>query len=220
MKPKEFVSSIQELKFENVFNPYADRCSVHDLSDAPYRRAQALLELLEAAVETEVDAFWIGRDLGYRGGRRTGLALTDDMHLAVHALRWNVSIERATTGSLVAERTAAVIWSMLALVPAAVFLWNVFPFHPHEPDDPFSNRAHRPHERAVGEELLAQLVVMLRPRRLVAIGNDAAKAASRIAGITAVMHVRHPSYGGQPEFIRQIRDLYGLKANAEQLALL
>jgi hypothetical protein len=220
MKPREFVNSIQELKFENVFNPYADRCSVHDVSDAPYRRAQALLELLEAAVETEVDAFWIGRDLGYRGGRRTGLALTDDVHLAVHALRWNVSIERATTGSLVAERTAAVIWSMLALVPAAVFLWNVFPFHPHEPDDPFSNRSHRPHERAVGEELLAQLVVMLRPRRLVAIGNDAAKAASRIAGITGVMHVRHPSYGGQPEFIRQIRDLYGLKADAEQLALL
>ena len=220
MKPREFVSSIQELKFENVFNPYADRCSVHDVSDAPDRRAQALLELLEAAVETEVDAFWIGRDLGYRGGRRTGLALTDDVHLAVHALRWNVSIERATTGSLVAERTAAVIWSMLALVPAAVFLWNVFPFHPHEPDDPFSNRSHRPHERAVGEALLAQLVVMLRPRRLVAIGNDAAKAAARIGGITGGMHVRHPSYGGQPEFIRQIRDLYGLKADAEQLALL
>lgn len=220
MKPKEFVSSIQELRFENVFNPYADRCSVHDLIDAPYRRAQALLELLEAAMETEVDAFWIGRDLGYRGGRRTGLALTDDVHLAVHALRWNVSIERATTGSLVAERTASVIWSMLSLVPAAVFLWNVFPFHPHDPNDPFSNRLHRPHERAVGEELLAQLIVMLRPRRLVAIGNDAAKAAYRNAGITGVVHVRHPSYGGQPEFIRQIRELYGLRADAGQLALL
>lgn len=220
MKPKEFVSSIQELKFQNVFNPYADRCSVHDVSDAPYRRAQALLELLEAAVETDVDAFWIGRDLGYRGGRRTGLALTDDVHLAVHAMRWNVSIERATTGSLVAERTAAVVWSMLALVPAAVFLWNVFPFHPHEPDDPFSNRSHRPDERAIGEELLAQLVVMLRPSRLVAIGNDAARAASRIAGIAGVMHVRHPSYGGQPEFVRQIRDLYSLRADVRQLDLL
>jgi uracil DNA glycosylase superfamily protein len=217
VKPKEFVRSIQELKFENVFNPYSDRCSVHDVSDAPSRRAQALLELLEAAVETEVDAFWIGRDLGYRGGRRTGLALTDDVHLAVHALRWNVSIERATTGSLVAERTAAVIWSMLALVPAAVFLWNVFPFHPHEPGDPFSNRSHRPHERAVGEEVLAQLVVMLRPRRLVAIGNDAAKAAHRLGG-AEIVQVRHPSYGGQRDFISQVRCLYGLRKNADQLS--
>jgi hypothetical protein len=189
------------------------------VSVAPSRRAAALLELLEAAVDTEVDAFWIGRDLGYRGGRRTGLALTDDVHLAVHALRWNVSIERATTGSLVAERTAAVIWSMLALVPAAVFLWNVFPFHPHEPGDPFSNRSHRPRERAVGEELLAQLIVMLRPRRLVAIGNDAAKAAYRLGGDTEIIQVRHPSYGGQRDFVTQVECLYGLHRNTAQLNL-
>lgn len=220
MKPKEFVNAIQELKFENVFNPYADRCSVHDVEDAPCRRAQALLELLEAATETQVDAFWIGRDLGHRGGRRTGLALTDDVHLSIHAMRWNVSIERATTGTLVAERTAAVIWSMLTLVPSAVFLWNVFPFHPHGPDDPFSNRSHTPRERAVGEELLAQLVVMLRPCRLVAIGNDAAKTASRVSGNQEVIHVRHPSYGGQRDFMEQIRSLYDLKPPAEQMALL
>lgn len=219
MRPTEFVSSIQGLRFENVFNPYADRCSVHDVSDAPHRRAQALLELLEAAVDTHVDAFWIGRDLGYRGGRRTGLALTDDVHLAVHALRWNVSIERATTGSLVAERTAAVIWRMLALVPAAVFLWNVFPFHPHEPGDPFSNRSHRPHERAVGEDLLAQLIVMLKPRRLVAIGNDAAKTAHRLGGDAEIIQVRHPSYGGQRDFINQVECLYGLHRNTVQLNL-
>lgn len=220
MKPREFVNSIQELRFENVFNPYADRCSVHDVSDAPHRRAQALLELLEAAMETEVDAFWIGRDLGYRGGRRTGLALTDDVHLTVHALRWKVSIERATTGTPVAERTAAVIWSMLMLVPAAVFLWNVFPFHPHEPGDPFSNRSHRPHERAVGEELLAQLILMLRPRRLVAIGNDAAKTAHRLGGEAEIVQVRHPSYGGQRDFEQQVRDLYQICDRPAQLGLL
>src|SRR5208282_2509608 len=159
-------------------------CAVHDVKDAPLRRSLALLQLLLVASANEIDALWIGRDLGHRGGRRTGLALTDDVHLPIHAARWNISVERATTGSFMAERTAAVIWSMLAVVNAPVFLWNVFPFHPHEPDAPFSNRSHKPNERAVGEALLAELVAMLRPRRLVAIGNDAAKAAGRLTGIT------------------------------------
>jgi hypothetical protein len=217
--PREFVGSLKAVRFENVFNPYVDRCIVHDLADAPSRRSMALLELLEMAVATEVDSLWIGRDLGHRGGRRTGLALTDDVHLTIHATRWNVSIERATMGSMVAERTAAVIWSMLALVAVPVFLWNVFPLHPHDPEDPFSNRSHRPHERVVGEALLAELISMLRPRRLVAIGNDAAKVASRLAGVTEVVQVRHPSYGGQSAFVRQIRSLYDLRSRPTQLDL-
>src|ERR1700692_4230247 len=113
MRPAQFVTSLKELKFENAFNPYSDRCDVHDVEDAPERRSRALLSMLEAAADTEIDALWIGRDLGHRGGRRTGLALTDDVHLTVHATRWNISIQRATTGSMVAEGTAAVIWSML-----------------------------------------------------------------------------------------------------------
>ena len=119
-----------------------------------------------------------------------------------------------------AERTAAVIWSMLVSVPAAVFLWNVFPLHPHEPNDPFTNRSHRPKERIAGEALLAELITMLHPRRLVAIGNDAAKVAGKFAGLTEVVHVRHPSYGGQTEFIEQIRSLYQLTDRNKQLTLL
>lgn len=220
MKPKEFVITLQGLVFDCVFNPYADRCPVHDVKDAPQRRATVLLALLEAAAITQIDSLWIGRDLGYRGGRRTGLALTDDVHLNTHATRWNVSVQRATKGVMVAERTASVIWGMLAAVPVPIFLWNVFPLHPHEPELPFSNRSHKPHERRAGEEILAELILMLRPRRLVAIGNDAAKTAARLTDTEDVVQVRHPSYGGQRDFVRQVSELYDIVVRAEQPVLL
>lgn len=211
MKIHPFVEAVSSLRFEDCFNPYSDRCKVHDRRDAPRRRAAALSALLRCATEKPVDAIWIGRDLGYRGGRRTGLALTDDVHLHQHAKRWNVELapELPTVGSAVAERTAAVIWGMLEHIDARIFLWNVFPLHPHETGDPFTNRQHNAHERRAGEELLQQLIVMLRPSRIVAIGNDAAAAAQRITDNVPVICVRHPSYGGQTQFQEQISELYG-----------
>lgn len=215
MKPAQFVEQLCALGFEHTFNPYSDTCIVHDVVDAPLRRSQALLAVLKAATRVELDALWIGRDLGYRGGRRTGLAFTDDVHMRAHLARWEVDIERPTKGSVVTERTAAVIWGALSRIHSPIFLWNVFPLHPHEPNEPFTNRSHKAHERAAGEEILAQLIMLLRPRRIVAIGNEATRTAHRIATKIEVHQVRHPSYGGQTEYGEQIRALYTFEPVAQ-----
>jgi hypothetical protein len=211
MKLHPFVSAVASLHFEDTFNPYSDRCSVYDRTDAPSRRAETLSRMVEQAEASGVDSIWIGRDLGYRGGRRTGMALTDDVHMECHARRWNFAANRSTVGEAVAERTAAVVWGMLNRIDVRVFLWNVFPLHPHEADAPFTNRQHNAAERRAGEEILDILLELLRPARVVAIGNDAAASAARIAGPTPVTTVRHPSYGGQRQFEQQITELYGLK---------
>lgn len=209
MTPQAFVSSLADLRFADVFNPYSDRCAVCDLTDAPRTRSRTLIRLLEAAMECQLDAIWIGRDLGYRGGRRTGLALTDDVHVEAHGARWGVSAQRPTKGEPIAERTAAITWQILSRIELPIFLWNVFPLHPHRPNHPFSNRSHNSHERHAGEEVLRQLVLLLRPRRLVAIGGDAAGVARRLVDEQSVVRIRHPSYGGQREFLSQVTDLYG-----------
>ena len=210
MKPADFVDTLSGLVFQDTFNPYLHRCPVHDRDDAPSLRRGALLEMLQEAAPSDVEAIWVGRDLGYRGGRRTGLALTDDRHIKAHATRWSIDITRPTEGEMVSEKTAAVVWDVLAHVTSQVFLWNVFPFHPHEPSEPFSNRAHNASERAAGEDVLVALIELLRPRRLVAIGNIAADSARRVCGTVEVVHVRHPSYGGRKEFLKNMRALYGV----------
>lgn len=72
MTPVGFVEKLRRRIFEDTFNPYSDRCVVHDHNDAR-RRRNTLLAILESAVVSDVDSLWIGRDLGYRGGRHTGL---------------------------------------------------------------------------------------------------------------------------------------------------
>src|SRR5260370_21422238 len=212
-----FVNAVAALRFDNCFNPYVDRCEIHDRQDAPNRRATALSAMLASALAARIDAIWMGRELGYRGGRRTGLALTDDVHIARHAKRWDLVAERPTIGAAIAERTAAVIWSMLGEIDARIFLWNVFPLHPHESGEPFTNRQHNARERRAGEELLETLVALLKPARIIAIGNDAAAAANRISDDIPVIGVRHPSYGGQTEFLCQIAKLYDASLQPRRL---
>ncbi|MCP1463343.1 hypothetical protein J3D60_001168 [Pseudomonas sp. S3E17] len=50
-----------------------------------------------------------------------------------------------------------------------------------------------------------------------AIGNDAAAAAHRITDSVPVVCVRHPSYGGQTQFQKQISELYGRRMSTGSL---
>lgn len=210
MNPKTFVTLLSEVRLPAVFNPYVDHCKTHDRADAASRRKQNLQHFLEVALDKKIETIWIARDLGYRGGRRTGVALTDDIHLdQASRLLGGASLKRATRGPAVAERTAAIVWKVLADLDEPVFLWNVFPFHPHEPKDPFSNRCHTREERLVALPLLRALINMLQPKQLVAIGRDAQLALKDLE--TPVATVRHPSYGGQCEFMSGLYSLYGVK---------
>lgn len=209
--PESFATMLSRTRLSSVFNPYRDCCPLHDQADAARVRKHNLASYLEAALAARVDTLWIARDLGYRGGRRTGIPLTDEIHLALAGtLLGGIVLNRATRGPVVAERTAASVWTVLSRIGEPVVFWNIFPLHPHLADDPLSNRCHTRTEREATWPFLIALIAMIQPRRIVAIGRD---AGSALAGIDVPLHVvRHPSYGGQAEFMAGLYDIYGIAA--------
>lgn len=212
--PKTFADALAKTSLPSVFNPYADCCPTHDRPDAAQVRRRNLIRCLDAAIAAQVDTIWVARDLGYRGGRRTGVPLTDEIHLdQAAALMGGIALDRATQGPAVAERTAAVVWKVLGRIGEPVVLWNIFPLHPHEANDPFSNRCHTRAEREATWPLLVALIAMIKPRRIVAIGRDAGVALDGLD--IPVEIVRHPSYGGQAEFISGVNRIYGLGEKVE-----
>lgn len=208
MNSKSFVAQLSQIELAGVFNPYRDRCETHDLADAPAVRRRNLRSYLAAIEQLETDTIWMGRDLGYRGGRRTGLALTDERSLPFLAASYpGATPSKATKGPVVAERTAAEIWAVLARLSRRPLLWNVFPFHPHDPDEPLSNRRFTRSELDSVNELNRELAAWLKIRRIICIGQDAASYAATFG--VDVECVRHPSYGGVRDFRSGVAKIYG-----------
>lgn len=204
-----FIDDLSTYQAEAVFNPWAMNCELVDADDSfDVRRENLRAVLCACAAADEVDV-WIGRDLGWRGGRRTGVALVDESSLDGYARSIEVAgLRKATRGPVMRERTATEIHFARARVSRKLFFWNVFPFHPHEEGKPQSNRMHTRQERDAGLALLTVVFSLLPVSRVVTIGNDANEALKAID--VACFPVRHPSYGGQKDFHRQVDLFYGL----------
>ena len=212
LSPQSFVEMVADVELPSVFNPYRDICPEYDSATSARIRRQNLENFLLSAQQGEGLSVWVGRDLGYRGGRRTGVALTDELHLQeLSQIYPNMPAPRkATRGPVMVEKTASVFWRMIRQIDDPLFTWNVFPFHPHEEEKPFTNRCHTGQERKFVEPLFKELLNILQPQQLIAIGNDADKAIKGL-GLSCVK-LRHPSYGGVSDFTKGVSDLHKMKS--------
>jgi uracil DNA glycosylase superfamily protein len=211
MTVNEFVDELSSISLPNVFNPYRDVCTLSDHPASPSLRCQNLTFFLKAMLKYETRSLWLGRDLGYRGGRRTGIALTDEFHLDYLQSTFGIfGIIKATSDEEpTKERTATEVWKVLSRIGEPVLLWNAFPFHPFDEDEPLSNRRHTAKEFDVCRHILATLFDWLQPTTVIALGADAEAAVLSMG--RKCERVRHPSYGGQTDFAREISRIYELR---------
>jgi hypothetical protein len=204
-----FIAEISSYEADGVFNPWRMNCQASDSESSFCVRQDNLRTVLTACAGSQEVDVWVGRDLGWRGGRRTGVALVDEPSLHDYALSIGApQVRKATADSVMRERTATEVHMARARVARKIFFWNVFPFHPHEEGKPQSNRMHTRREREVGLHFLSTILALMPVGQVVSIGNDATSALQ--AAEVQCLPVRHPSYGGQKEFHHQIDQHYGI----------
>lgn len=176
-------------------NPYAS-----DVPGAALRRANLRRYLLTMRA-LEPTAVLVGEAPGYRGCRLTGVPFTSERLLldGVAGGGYAIAGNPAT-----AEATATIVWQTLRALPRLPLLWNAYPFHPHRPGNPRSNRAPRPAELLAGERYFRTLLALFAECRVLAVGRKATLALTRWGiDFTAV---RHPSHGGKTAFQTGVRD--------------
>lgn len=177
----------------------------------PYRRAhlRANLQLyLEWLAPRYNGILIVGEAAGYNGCRHSGIPFTSAPQIrdGVHALFRELG-PRLTLHEEASERSAAIVWGLIAAYRRLPVLWNAFPCHPHKPGMPASNRGPTPAELAAGAPYMHRLAQLLQPRHIVGLGRHAQRSAEALFPDREITYIRHPSMGGKPAFIAGLTPL-------------
>ncbi len=199
-----FLRLLQRHCAEDVFNPWADR----NEDDLPHNGPEARRRRLAAHLRVDATHVLIGEAPGYQGCRISGIPFTSERLLMAGLIpRVAPPGRRLCTRAVPwSEPSATILWSTLhelAIAQTAV-LWNAFPWHPHCPGDPYSNRTPTRAECQSGLSILEVLLESMPSAKLFAVGRHAERTL-RLIGREAVV-LRHPSRGGAGAFRRTLRD--------------
>lgn len=137
----------------------------------------------------------VGEAAGWQGARQSGVPFTSAPAVGLRGGK---------------EPSATAMHELLGRVGLLdrALLWNAFPLHPHDLDDPRTNRTPTSAELDAGLHAL-QLAIF--GRRVVCVGRTAERKVMRILGhkipdihnavaTSRAITVRHPSHGGRTRF--------------------
>lgn len=213
------LSLLKDFRAPDVCNPWRGRDAL-DLSAAA---GAERLDRLERHLDCRARLVLVGEAAGYQGCRYSGIPFTSERLLLEGAIpRVSCPARLTRRARPWSEPSASILWGTLHELGIApqVVLWNAFPWHPHLPDQPHSNRRPTRAELARGAPALRALVERFSGAQIVAVGQVAHDALTRLLG-TAVPRVRHPAYGGATEFAQGIRTLVkqsGIRRHSGELS--
>ena len=162
-------------------------------------------------LERSPDILLVGEAPGFRGMRITGVPFTNRTIFEGPANSFGLFgpgkgyVLPPEASGVAAEPTATVMWQVLAELDVLPLLWSAFPWHPHQPGRPLSNRTPTPAEAALGTPFWQTLAELFAVRTVVAVGNVAHRSLQR-SGLE-VAKIRHPAHGGRAGFKRGLEQL-------------
>lgn len=189
------VSSTPEL-----FNPYNGEHPELDRPGAAAIRRANLRGYLNAYTEAP-QLFLLLEAPGPWGCRFSGVPITSENHL----LDSDFPLSGEATGITNEPHTeycAGIFWRVLKEHFPSFFVWNSVPFHPHDEGEPLTIRTPRRTEVRAYSSFLADMLAIIKPARVLAIGRKAEQALGDVD--VDCTYVRHPSHGGAKKFERGV----------------
>lgn len=209
-KLKLIIHDISNYKFIDSFNPYKDICEYFDAPNSHKVRKKNLEKYLEHFSKLDSIDLWVGRDLGYKGGRRTGIPFTSENNIDTLNLKLGLDLKIESKSKVISSEVSAnTIWEIFNNLSNNIIFWNIYPYHPHEKGNQLSNRKFNREEEIFGLRILKALIDSLNINRIICIGNDSVNSLKKAKIVDIpITSVRHPSYGGVTIFKNQMKDLY------------
>ncbi len=202
LEEKVFSASV---KGDILFNQYNDRSPEIDLPNADEIRRENLKNYL-LSFPRRPSVILIGEAPGWRGCRFSGVPFTSEFQLCDYSPPF-MGNQSSNNNSPYKENTATIFWKYMRNYHPKFFTWNCLPFHPHKPDDLLSNRTPSREEIDAHLTLLSDIVTLLKPSQIIAVGKSAEHALKKIE--IPCKYVRHPSRGGANEFRASMEQFFG-----------
>jgi uracil-DNA glycosylase len=174
-------------------------------------RCRNLEIYLQEMLDRRPGVLLVGEAPGFRGMRITGVPFTNRTIFEGPANSFGLFgpgkgyVLPPEAAGVAAEPTATVMWQVLEEVGLLPLLWSAFPWHPHQPGKPLSNRTPRPSETKLGTPFWQDLAELFGISSIVAVGNVAQHSLQR-SGLNAPK-IRHPAHGGRDGFKRGLEQL-------------
>jgi hypothetical protein len=197
----KFISRLsKESPTDNLENPYYGRSKLTLL------RRENLRLYLEQMQAQNPEVLLLGEAPGYNGCGRTGIPFTSERTVSEENFFQGGGYQVAPVkGQLQSEQSAGILWQALQNWEPKPLIWNIFPFHPHQPGKLRSNRTPTEPELENGLDYLNDFLRLFEIRRIGAVGR---KAEAKLSGMKIPFtYIRHPAHGGKRDFLAGVEEM-------------